>query len=302
MQLIENAKDKFKGKTKGTKEKIKVRNKQGVIAGRKRSMKDSSGSSEDSSSDSYTSSGSSTSSDSSASGVEIRRKNLKRKNKKGKRKGKALKSGIKAKAHKIRLKTSELCAQAVLDEEHYPGNHELEELSFDQPVAGELEICTMKEIAKKERQVRLRILKLLAYFTNILSQTAILDVYKVVILKVEKGLFSWSNDLVIKAENMLDRAVSKMRTHKYEKPEKDIKENKMKDKNKKEIGLATKQGDKVVYCLDYNKGQCDKMNSHIGKFAGKEVLKHHVCRTCLATDKEQRTHPEGDETCPNKKR
>lgn len=218
------------------------------------------------------------------------------------KKGKHIKSGVTAKAHKIRLKTSELCAQAVLDEEHYPGIYTLESLTFEQLVAGELEICTLGEVSKKEKSTRLQILKLLAYFANLLPQSIILDVYKAVILKVEKGLFGWSRELVQKTENMLDRAVSKSKFRKEEnkKDKEQADKTVNKDKAKKETGLPLRNGERVIYCLEFNKNKCEKDCSHEGKFAGKDVFKQHICRVCLMTDKEKRNHAEGDHQCPHK--
>lgn len=262
---------------------------------------DSGEDSEDSSADS--SSESSRSDASSSSGLDNRQS--KKGRRKSKKRGKSIKSGVKAKAHRIRLKTSELCAQAVLDEEHYPGSYLLEELTFDQLVAGELEICTLPDIAKTEKQARLKILKLLAYFAQTLSQSSILEVYKAIILKVEKGLFVWSPELVQKAEHMLDRAVSK-NNWKKEKEKvheaSEIRSEKVEKRAKKEIGIQLKNGEKVVYCLDFNKNKCDRDGSHEGKFGGKECIKHHICRACLNADKEKRFHAEVDEVCPQKSR
>lgn len=220
------------------------------------------------------------------------------------KKGKSIKSGVKAKSHKIQLKTSELCAQAVLDEEHCPGTHTLENLTFEQLVAGELEICTMRDVSKKEKFARLRILKLLAYFANILPQKTLIKVYKAVILKVEKGIFNWSAELVEKTENMLDRAVSKI---KISRDRDRIKVDRTLDKNvtekqktRKEPGLVAKNVERVVYCADFNKNRCDKENNHEGKFMGKDVIKVHMCHNCLTIDKEKRFHPEGDDKCPHK--
>lgn len=265
----------------------------------------SSSESKDSSTDSSPDSSESSSEDSDSSRARSHRRSRQRRHKT--KKGKPIRSGVKAKAHKIRLKTSELCAQAVLDEEHYPGTYLLENLTFEQLVAGELEICTMHEISKKEKSARLEILKLLAYFANILPQNTLLEVYKAVILKVEKGIFVWSKDIVKKTENMLDRAVSKNKMRKepeVKKAEKEFadkhNESKTKDKQKREFGLTTRTGEKVIYCLEFNKHKCEKETSHEGKFAGREVFKQHICRACLAQDKEKRSHAENDPVCPNK--
>lgn len=261
--------------------------------------------SKDSSSDSSTSSDTMSSEDSSLSESEKRKH--RRSRRKRSKKGRTIKSGVKAKAHKIRLKTSELCAQAMLDEEHYPGNFDLEHLTFDQLVAGELEICTMIDISRKERNARLKILKLLAYFAQLLPQNSLLEVYKAVILKVEKGQYSWSEELTVKVENMLDRAVSKNNAKRESEKKLERESNhkigeKQDKKNKKEFGVALKNGEKIIYCAEYNKGKCDKENSHEGKFGGRDVFKHHICRNCLMTDKEKRSHSEQDENCPNKAR
>lgn len=254
----------------------------------------------DSSADSSTSTNSSSSDESSSA---ERDKGQKKRYRRKHKRGKPIKSGVKAKAHKIRLKTSELCAQAVLDEEYCPGTHSLEDLSFDQLVAGELEICTMTDIPKKEKMARLKILKLLAYFASLVPQKVLLEIYKAVILKIEKGIFTWSAEIVEKTENMLDRAVSKNKSESQKETETQ-RSNKLPDKNKdkarKEPGIQLKNGDRVVYCADFNKNKCDKDNSHEGKFGGKEVIKLHVCRNCLIMDREKRSHPETDEKCPNK--
>lgn len=158
----------------------------------------------------------------------------------------------------------------------------------------------MSEVPKIEKNTRLMILKLLAYFANWLPQKKLLDIYKAVILKVEKGIFKWSAELIPKVESMLDRAVSTNR-FKKEEPRGNEKENtERKEKYKKELGIITKTGERVVYCLEFNKNKCERESSHEGKFAGKEVFKLHVCRACLSSDKEKRFHPEGDDKCPNK--
>lgn len=195
----------------------------------------------------------------------------------------------------------------MLDEEHYPGNYDLENLTFDQLVAGELEICTMVDISKREQSVRLKNLKLLAYFAQLLPQNSLLEVYKAIILKVEKGQYSWSEELTLKVENMLDRAVSKNNAkreseRKVERDSGNKAGEKTDKKSKKEIGIALKNGEKIVYCADFNKGKCDKESSHEGKFSGRDVFKHHVCRNCLVIEKEKRTHSEMDDNCSNKSR
>lgn len=300
-EIIENTR---KSKTKKKKGKSRIQHKKSFLERKRRNkQQDETSDTTDSSSDS-SSTNSSTSEVSSAS--ENERGQERRRSKKRQKKGKTLKSGVRAKAHKIRLKTSELCAQAVLDEEYYPGSHSLESLSFDQLVAGELEICTMLDISRKEKMIRLKILKLLAYFAGIVAQSTIIEVYKAVILKVEKGIFSWSSELVEKMENMLDRAVSKSKISaeiEEQKKEKAVEKNanrENKEKVQKDPGIQLKNGDTIVYCADYNKNKCEKSNPHDGKFMGREVMKYHVCNVCLTADKEKRFHRESEDKCPHK--
>lgn len=287
-------------KTLRAKKKRKMCVKKSSVGKKYKTRRAESSDSMDSSSNSSISSSSEGDSSSSNTVGEERDKKDRKKHKKGKQ----IKSGVKAKAHKIRLKTSELCAQAVLDAEHCPGSYALEDLTFNQLVAGELEICTTCEVSKKEKHARLRILKLLAYFACILPQIVLIEIYKAVILKIEKGLFTWSSEIVKKAESMLDRAVSKNKLHKENENKRTEKvlEKQMTEKNKerkKELGLMLKSGERVVYCTDYNRQKCEKESVHEGKFAGRDVVKHHICKACLTIDKEKRHHPENDDKCPN---
>lgn len=127
--------------------------------------------------------------------------------------------------------------------------------AFEQLVTGELEICTLPEISKKEKNTRLEILKLLAYFRNALPQSAIIEVYKAIILKIEKGILSWSESLTGKVEKMLDRAVSRNKNMRGVEKQSKIKEEAAakemnKDKVRKEFGLLTNQGERIIYCLE----------------------------------------------------
>lgn len=294
-------------KKKGDTEMHSLTNKNITFTENKRSKR-SVTSGEDTSDSESDSSSSSSSTDSSSSDDERERRRSKKGKKKSTKKGKKnLKSGVKAKAHKIRIKKQQWCPQALLDDEYCTESLQLENLSFELLVAGELEICTLPEISRKERNTRMQILKLLTYFRNTLPQNIIIEVYKAVILKVEKGLFTWSSQLAGKVEKILDRAVSRNKTKGIEKTRakeegQNNNRNNLKEQNKREPGLHTTQGDKIIYCLEFNKNKCSKEQSHEGKFAGKDVWKHHICRVCLITDKEKRAHPEGDEACPHRSR
>ena len=55
---------------------------------------------------------------------------------------------------------------------------------------------------------------------------------------------------------------------------------------------------RIIYCMEFNKGTCTFPKSHVGKFQGKQVTKWHICRNCLK-NKELNSH--GEKDCKNKK-
>ena len=58
---------------------------------------------------------------------------------------------------------------------------------------------------------------------------------------------------------------------------------------------------KIVYCNEYNKGDCTFTDHHSGIFNKKQCTKWHICRACLGKEGHpRRSHPECDPNCPSK--
>lgn len=64
--------------------------------------------------------------------------------------------------------------------------------------------------------------------------------------------------------------------------------------------LDRKDKEDIFYCADFNRGKCSFETSHQGKWAGKDVMKLHICKKCLAEDGQKKAHSEQDELCHNK--
>ena len=73
------------------------------------------------------------------------------------------------------------------------GEKELNELSFNLLVVGELEIISSKQISRKERFSRLELLKQLAYKSEVMTVRDILSQYASFVSKVETGKFKWGS-------------------------------------------------------------------------------------------------------------
>lgn len=239
-------------------------------------------------SDSDSTSASSSSSSSSSSSVQERRKKSKKKRSKAKKHtaGK-LKSGISKKSHKVRIVRQELYPHQLLNYEFTNKEVAFKDLSFATLVAGEMEILSLDDISAEERQMRIALLKKLAYHSAYLDQETILDLYATFVGNIEKGAIGWGSQRALERleQNMLLRSITKQKLG-TKSPTKN---------SKKEKSIP-----KVIYCLDYNKNRCSEQESHEGKWNGQNCMKHHVCSRCLKLDGIKRNHPETDTDCPNR--
>lgn len=174
-------------------------------------------------------------------------------------------------------------------------------LPFHHLVAGELEIISRKTCSKEEREARQGILKYLAYHFSYLDTNELREQYDAIMKRVERGELSWSQNLPKKIHKSLafrrhtiaaDRKISDEQTRKGE-----ISKEK---KSKVDRKTQRENEEDVFYCADYNRGKCEFSTSHLGKWAGKDIMKLHICKKCLAEDGAKRAHPEGDEKCPKK--
>ena len=70
-------------------------------------------------------------------------------------------------------------------------------------------------------------------------------------------------------------------------------ENRMKDRQKVEKSVKwNKFDDRKKYCLEFNRGSCEKTESHEGILQGQVVFKLHVCKHCLVQDRVELKHAE----------
>ena len=195
-------------------------------------------------------------------------------------KGKKLTSGLYVKPGNVRLKSRESYAHAAIDDAS-GGDRDINTLSFNLLVAGELEIISNKEISEKERFTRIEVLKNLAYKHEHLSRSDIIKQYTNFLRKVEKGVFRWGSKSALRTfDQQLLYNVS------------------LESKSKIKPQQKFKNDERKKYCLDYNRGNCSMGASHEGKLNGAQVFKLHVCRWCLVNENKEVKHPEKD--CPQK--
>ena len=205
---------------------------------------------------------------------------------KKKKRGKRMRSGIYAKPGNTNIISEELFANSTLDDE-IGGYKNLEQLSFNLLVAGELEIISDGRTPKYEKDKRLKILKMLAYKAEYLSRDEILRQYKNFIQRVERGVYRWgSKSDVRKFEQHLVYCISI--------------ENRQRERKSK-VGrnfdsqkFNDKFSSRVKYCLEYNRGTCNFDGGHEGKINGQGVFKEHICKWCLVKEGKELKHAEKD--------
>ena len=261
----------------GQKSKTKARRKKSKAKGRRKSKRDYS-SSEDSSSSSSSSdesTESSSESESEESTDEERRR--RRRKKKGK-----IQSGLFEKRGSSKLVSHEVYAHAALDE----GASEvkkLSDLSFNLLVAGELETILHTKTGSKERNTRLKLLRILAYKYEHLSLKEILEQYASFISKVEKGKFSWGSEANLeKFEQQLVYRISV--------------ENKVKKEQRSDYRVESRKKveKKKFYCADFNRGKCTNDSPHEAKINGNTVMVYHLCKRCLLDENVEKYHADKD--------
>lgn len=174
-------------------------------------------------------------------------------------------------------------------------------LSFHHLVAGELEIISRLPCDSEERSARVGILKYLAYHFAYLDTQEIREQYDAIMKKVERGELTWNSKLAKKVNKSLTfRRDARLAERKS--LEEHSKRSEAKDKKPKTEKVLEKKGkeEEVIYCADYNRNKCEFSTSHLGKWAGKEVMKLHICKKCLSEDGLKKAHPETDDKCPKK--
>ena len=98
------------------------------------------------------------------------------------------KSGTTQKPTHVKLKSQELSAHAVLEDDDLK-DFQLMDLPFNLLVAGEIEIILGYDVTYKEKFSRLEVLKSLAYNMEELRSQNAVALYR----KIEKGKFKWGS-------------------------------------------------------------------------------------------------------------
>lgn len=254
--------------------------------------------SEDSSSDS-SSSVSSSESESDGSAKKKAKKTAKKK-----KKGKKIVSGRLEKVDETDIIKPVKYAHSRLDTD-FVESREFDKLPFHHLVAGELELIQRRKASYKEKEARIGILKYLAYHYAFLDTEELRRQYDSLLKRVERGELEWDSGLPRKLNKSLtfrremcnkerDLTALKNRSDRMEKSKALV------DKKEKS-SASTKSADEVFYCADFNRGKCTFTTSHLGKFAGREVMKLHICKKCLAEDGHKKAHAETEEVCPHNK-
>ena len=189
-------------------------------------------------------------------------------------------------------------AHEKLDPKHVR-NRKMEHLDFNILIAGELEIACLPEIEEEERIARVRIAKTLCYHRNYLETSDLRAGYEDVLKEIEMGKADWKDDIEDKLHNLLDYRANVLARERITKQQTDgfTRVENRRDKNKQ--GANEGKHDRIVYCLEYNLGQCPQTDHHERRFNNKRSTKFHICRRCYK-DGEHRSHRDTDDICPKK--
>ena len=161
-----------------------------------------------------------------------------------------------------------------------------DDLEFNLFVAGELEILSSSKIGDVERIARTKLLKKIAYYTELYEWKGLKKMYAHIIRQIENGLADWSKDF------------SEIETPiliKYVKSDVKSKKSIQYGENTKPV----KKEETVFYCSHFQRKKCVHNDSHYGKIRGVDKYLQHICATCWREDNRKAYHPESSESCPH---
>ena len=170
--------------------------------------------------------------------------------------------------------------------------------------AGELELI-LRAKSDAERLARTNILLMCMYHSQYLDISEIRDQYDVLLKSIERGEYHWVDNLGDRIDRALDRRARVVeRENVRTKIRNSSSTNNKSNPKKAEVGNNKNRRSEAefIYCLDFNKGVCNEVTSHLGRFAGRDnVMKHHICRKCWSEKGNKVGHPEIDDRCPLKR-
>ncbi len=203
---------------------------------------------------------------------------------------KKVKSGMDVKVTD-RVLYPQLWSHNEVENEFSLSNLKFKELTLRLFVVGELEIITSSNISEIEQSSRLLLLKTLMYYAGNYTWSSILDLYASILQKIELGKAQWGDSF-----ERLEHMILTMRPNSA-----------LQAKLAKKKGANNQQnsnGDHVLFCVSYQKGNCNLPQTHMTAWKGdpnNQVSVNHICAKCLLTTGKRAYHPESSPDCPQRK-
>ena len=141
------------------------------------------------------------------------------------------------------------------------------DLDFRLLVAGELERVTEPGVSEDERQGRLRLLKQLTYLNGHHQWDIVKKVFSAVLRKIELGILHWGSCFLNDIQWILSKHTITHHTRTHQ--------------PKHQAQPAIRNPNTPIYCLQFNRGQCQHDQAHQGTYNGKQVWLQHICSKCL---------------------
>ena len=152
-------------------------------------------------------------------------------------------------------------------------------------MAGELELICRPNISEDEKQARLLIAKTIAYHKLYVTDEELRKGYDSVMKSVEQEAEAWSPKLADELNKFYEFRANAVLREKLEKGAEKLTGSGVKKTEEGGQGGESKEDgedtEKMIYCMDFNKGICQYNKSHMGKWRSKKVMKYHMCRICL---------------------
>ena len=200
------------------------------------------------------------------------------------------KSGIHQKASD-KVPNPQLWPHTALRGEYLNKNVTFDAMRFDQYVAGEVEIITKRCSSEAEVNMRLELLKSVSYLMKNHSWEAVKTAYCCVITEIENNAIDWESSM-LEFNMIIQGSMLKHSEGASAQPQS--------SSSKGEKGGDSKRDySQDAWCLEYNKGVCEKKAPHQVTIRGQSVKCEHFCSKCWHTDKVKLEHAASSRDCPH---
>jgi hypothetical protein len=201
------------------------------------------------------------------------------------------KSGLDIVKNDCVVRYPQRCPHTHLKNEYAASNLKFRDLSMRLFVVGEVEIIatTLDVVERKGREA---LLQKILYHAGKFEWNFILDLYAAIIKAVEFGEKSWEDSFQDLEHMVLGmRPYALIRQH-GDNPSKG---------NFGEKQQSQGQSQKVLFCAEYQKGECLEGDVHKAFLWGKQWVVRHICSKCWMSDKAMSNHRENSSCCPHLK-